>query len=54
MCIVAGIIFQRRAIDSKGCSRVIMARSRGSVCDEIYLGGFHLGGKILSVSVEGV
>ena len=31
-----------------------MARSWGSVCDEIYLGGFHLEGKILSVSVEGV
>ena len=24
------------------------------MCDEIYLGGFHLGGKILSVTLEGV
>ena len=31
-----------------------MARSRGSVCDEICLGGFHLVGKRLGVRVKGV
>ena len=29
-----------------------MARSRGSVCDEICLGGFNLGGKRLGIRVK--
>jgi len=36
-------VFKGREMDSKSCSCVVMAGSRGSVCDEICVGGLHLG-----------